>query len=199
MPAPSPPGIEETSSEGATEEGVSLPRPPQPSAQGYLRVRAVRRVFISRGGCVVGGLWAEPAEPAKPWALEDRGAVLWSVGWRLTPLTVTVVDRRGGDPTRAQIPISAPPCGKKKIPPPLRSPSCFQAFLSGWYFVKIFYLPDQRTPPCPPWLIRWNSRKYFELWESVAPGIRDKRSNIFIALDRLQRHIYMYSLTWPAR
>ena len=85
MPAPSPPGIEETSSEGATEEGVSLPRPPQPSAQGYLRVRAVRRVFISRGGCVVGGLWAEPAEPAKPWALEDRGAVLWSVGWRLTP------------------------------------------------------------------------------------------------------------------
>lgn len=97
MPAPSPPGIEETSSEGATEEGVSLPRPPQPSAQGYLRVRAVRRVFISRGGCVVGGLWAEPAEPAKPWALEDRGAVLWSVGWRLTPLTVTVVrqERRG--------------------------------------------------------------------------------------------------------
>ena len=113
VPAPGPPRAEDASPEGPTEA-------PVPSHRGYLGVGTVRRVFVSRGGCVVGGLGAKPAEPAKPRALEGKGE---HCGWQVTspseceahPPTALRQEGRGGDRTTAPRPSSAPPSGKGAV------------------------------------------------------------------------------------
>lgn len=81
---------------------------------------------------------------------------------------VMVVRREGTQP----MPRRPSLLGREDPPNPGSLPHL--PFLSAQCLRKTFDRSHPRTPPPPPWLRPWNSRKYFVLWGSVVPGVRDK-------------------------